>query len=229
MGEVDRAVAVSGLDAERLRRDFGARRVDVVENGVDPAYFRPQNVQREPARLLFLGSLDWRPNLDGVRVLLEQRISGGAGGRAVGAAVSGRPSSAGMVETGGDCARRRTARRLARRAAATRPLRHDGRAAADRRRLTAEDSGSAGHQHARRFHARRRGRLELEPEKHLTVVEDVDDLAKAIIQAVREPAAMQGQAERGREAVLARYGWDALADEMERVWIDCVSGQSPSV
>ena len=72
MGEVDRAVAVSGLDAERLRRDFGARRVDVVENGVDPAYFRPQAIRREPDRLLFLGSLDWRPNLDGVRLLLER-------------------------------------------------------------------------------------------------------------------------------------------------------------
>jgi len=71
--------------------------------------------------------------------------------------------------------------------------------------------------------------LELEPDNHLTVVEDVDDLPKAIIAAVREPAAMKSQAERGREAVLARYGWDVLADEMERVWIDCVDGQSPSV
>jgi len=71
--------------------------------------------------------------------------------------------------------------------------------------------------------------LELEPERHLTVVEDVEDLPGAIIRAVREPAAMASQAERGREAVLARYGWDALADQMDRVWIDCVTGQSLSV
>jgi glycosyltransferase involved in cell wall biosynthesis len=71
--------------------------------------------------------------------------------------------------------------------------------------------------------------LELEPERHLTVVEDVEDLPGAIIRAVREPAAMASQAERGREAVLARYGWDALADQMDRVWIDCVAGQSLSV
>src|SRR5207302_985534 len=50
----------------------GARRVDVVENGVDPAYFRPEAIRREPGRLLFLGSLDWRPNLDGVRPLLHR-------------------------------------------------------------------------------------------------------------------------------------------------------------
>ena len=66
--------------------------------------------------------------------------------------------------------------------------------------------------------------LELEPGRHLTVVEDVDDLPSAIIRAVREPAAAQAQAECGREAVLRRYGWDALADQMERVWIDCVTG-----
>ena len=69
----------------------------------------------------------------------------------------------------------------------------------------------------------------MEPERHLTVVEDIDDLPRAIIRAVREPAAMQSQAERGRDAVLRRYGWDSLADQMERVWIDCVLRQSLSV
>jgi hypothetical protein len=53
-------------------------------------------------------------------------------------------------------------------------------------------------------------------------------LPEAIIRAIGDPAAMQSQAERGRDAVLGRYGWDALADEMDRVWIDCVTGQSPS-
>jgi glycosyltransferase involved in cell wall biosynthesis len=70
--------------------------------------------------------------------------------------------------------------------------------------------------------------LELEADKHLTVVDDVEDLPKAIIRAAAEPAVMEAQAGRGREAVLARYGWDALADEMNRIWVDCVSGKSPS-
>src|SRR5579884_2511360 len=74
LGEMEQTVAVSDLDADRLRRDFGARRVDVTENGVDTEYFRPRAPAARPqaGRLIFLGSLDWRPNLDGVSRLLDE-------------------------------------------------------------------------------------------------------------------------------------------------------------
>ena len=54
-----------------FRKDFGIRRVDVVDNGVDTAYFRPGTGPRLPKRILFLGSLDWRPNLDAVDQLFK--------------------------------------------------------------------------------------------------------------------------------------------------------------
>ena len=66
------AIAVSPDDAALMREWFGVTSPAVVENGVDTDYFRPQrDVDRDPARILFLGSLDWRPNLDGVRLLLD--------------------------------------------------------------------------------------------------------------------------------------------------------------
>lgn len=71
-GRTDRVVAVSRPDAELARTQFEAPRVDVVDNGVDVDYFHPADVEREPNRLLFLGSLDWRPNLDAVTLLLEE-------------------------------------------------------------------------------------------------------------------------------------------------------------
>ncbi len=224
MGEVDRAVAVSGLDAERLRRDFGARRVDVVENGVDPTYFRPENVQREPARLLFLGSLDWRPNLDGVRLLLDRVFPEvrAAVPSAQLCLVGRRPpdwlkeaAKAPGVELYADLPDVRP--HLGCCGMMVVPLRIGGgsrlkilEALATNTPVVSTRIGAEG--------------LELEPDKHLTVVEDVEDLSGAIVRAVRTPAAMRLQAERGRDAVLARYGWDALADEMDRVWADCVSG-----
>jgi polysaccharide biosynthesis protein PslH len=70
--EADRTVAVSPDDARRMAEQFGATGVDVVDNGVDTVYFRPQDLRRDPARILFLGSLDWRPNLDAVKQLLER-------------------------------------------------------------------------------------------------------------------------------------------------------------
>ncbi len=224
MGEVDRAVAVSDLDAARLRRDFGARRVDVVENGVDPAYFRPEAIRREPDRLLFLGSLDWRPNLDGVRLLLERVLPGGARRPAVGAAVRRRPSAAGVAASGRGGARRRTAGRPARRAAAAGAVRPDGRAAADRRRFAPENPGGTGHERACRFHARRRrgSGSGAGPTPHRRRGRGRSGRGDTRGRAVARP--LQEQARRGREAVLRRYGWDALADQLERVWVDCVMG-----
>jgi glycosyltransferase involved in cell wall biosynthesis len=71
-GRATRTVAVSDTDAALIRERFGGTRVDVVDNGVDAAYFRPTDVARDPRQVLFLGSLDWRPNLDAVGLLLEQ-------------------------------------------------------------------------------------------------------------------------------------------------------------
>ena len=68
-----RAIAVSHDDARLMRERFGVENAEVVENGVDVDYFQPQrDVDRDPARLLFQGSLDWRPNLDAVRLLLAE-------------------------------------------------------------------------------------------------------------------------------------------------------------
>src|SRR5262249_37227007 len=67
----DLTIAVSELDADRFRHDMAVANVDVVDNGVDTAYFRPTGTPRQPVTLLFLGSLEWRPNLDGVRQLLD--------------------------------------------------------------------------------------------------------------------------------------------------------------
>ena len=54
-----------------IRDQFGVSHVDVVENGVDTAYFPPRRFPRDPHQILFLGSLDWRPNLDAVDQLLD--------------------------------------------------------------------------------------------------------------------------------------------------------------
>src|SRR5262249_41553725 len=69
--EADLTVAVSDLDRDRFVKDLGAQAVQVVDNGVDTTYFHPLDRIREPATLVFVGSFDWRPNLDGVAQLLD--------------------------------------------------------------------------------------------------------------------------------------------------------------
>ena len=69
----DAVTAVSEKDGERIRSWTGQAHVTVVPNGVDAAYFAPQRDARvTPHELLFLGSLDWRPNQDGVLWFLER-------------------------------------------------------------------------------------------------------------------------------------------------------------
>lgn len=61
---VDGATAVSEAEAAEIRSFGGPGPVAVIENGVDVGYFRPTGEPEEDTRLVFTGSMDWRPNQD---------------------------------------------------------------------------------------------------------------------------------------------------------------------
>jgi glycosyltransferase involved in cell wall biosynthesis len=61
-------IAVSALDAELIRREYGAASVGYVPTGVDVEYFSPSRPRQPASRdLVFIGSMDWMPNEDGIR------------------------------------------------------------------------------------------------------------------------------------------------------------------
>ncbi len=70
-GEVCRAakkiVAVSGVDAREMHSLYGASRIACVPTGVDIEYFTPPRAIQRTHDLVFLGAMDWRPNMDGVK------------------------------------------------------------------------------------------------------------------------------------------------------------------
>ncbi len=61
-------VAVSEIDADLMRHDYGLASVSHIPMGVDLAYFTA-TVPRptDNAELVFVGSMDWMPNDDGIR------------------------------------------------------------------------------------------------------------------------------------------------------------------
>jgi sugar transferase (PEP-CTERM/EpsH1 system associated) len=63
-GWAEGATAVSEADADLLRRYAPGYDIEVVENGVDIDYFRPQIRGVNEDMLVFTGSMDWRPNQD---------------------------------------------------------------------------------------------------------------------------------------------------------------------
>jgi glycosyltransferase involved in cell wall biosynthesis len=64
---VKRIVAVSGADARAMQSLYGVAGVAAVPTGVDLNYFAPRGPAQPATDLVFLGSMDWRPNIDGIR------------------------------------------------------------------------------------------------------------------------------------------------------------------
>ena len=217
----DRALAVSTEDATLIRDRFGAKQVEVVDNGVDTAFFEPRPQRaRDPFRILFLGSLDWRPNLDGVRLLLDEifplvrrqqaRATLTIVGRKPAAwlreLVVGRPG----VELHADVVDVRPY--LSKAGMLAVPLRIGGgsrlkilEALATGLPVVTTRVGVEG--------------LQLDPGQHVTQADSSDDFARALLETMRHPREALDQAERGRQRVLERYDWSGLAERLEAIWL----------
>jgi glycosyltransferase involved in cell wall biosynthesis len=63
---VRKVVAVSEADAETMGRLYGIARAYATPTGVDLDYFARPDASGKLADLVFLGSMDWMPNIDGV-------------------------------------------------------------------------------------------------------------------------------------------------------------------
>jgi glycosyltransferase involved in cell wall biosynthesis len=220
--EANQVVTVSDQDADRVATIFGGPRPEVVENGVDTSFFRPMGVEREAGHILFLGSLDWRPNLDAAKLLLDEvfpavramepsaRLSlvGRHPPEWLGRQVQGRAG----VSLHGDVADVRPF--LARCGMLAVPLRIGGgsrlkilEALACETPVVSTRIGAEG--------------LHLENGQHLQVVERIEDMAGALVRCIRNPEEAQTQARLGRKHVLDRYDWDTLADKLEQTWLSC--------
>ncbi len=64
--KVRKVIAVSETDAALMREWYGVKRADAVPTGVDADYFEARGPVTPVADLVFVGSLDWAPNIDGI-------------------------------------------------------------------------------------------------------------------------------------------------------------------
>jgi glycosyltransferase involved in cell wall biosynthesis len=213
-------IAVSEADADLMRAEFGATRVSVVDNGVDVDFFRPQrDVERDPARMLFMGSLDWRPNLDAANILLTEvlprvRLTVP---HATAVLVGRRPpdwlralvAATPGAELHADVPDVRPF--LARCGFLVVPLRIGGGS-----RLKILEALAAGTPVV----STRVGAegLELAAGRDLLTCDTPEDLASVALAAIRRPDELSETAESGRERVCARYSWDLLAKRLDGVW-----------
>lgn len=60
-------IAVSEDDANRFQKEFQLKNIlGHVPTGVDVGFFSEMGYQPEPRHIVFLGSMDWMPNIDGI-------------------------------------------------------------------------------------------------------------------------------------------------------------------
>jgi glycosyltransferase involved in cell wall biosynthesis len=222
---VDRVIAVSHEDAALMRQQFGIERAEVVENGVDGAYFANVQGGGKANVILFLGSLDWRPNLDAVRLLLDDIFP--AVRRSEPAArlcIVGRNAPSWLSERVG----RTEQAELHANVADVRPYLADSgvlavplRIGGGSRLKILEALASGLPVVSTRIGAEG---LELRPDHDLAVVEGTEDMAAALVDVIRYPQRYRAMARQGREVVRQRYDWDALARKLEQVWERCLAG-----
>lgn len=69
---VRHVIAVSGVDADLMRRMFGISNVTAVPTGVDLDFFARPEKADSGADLVFIGSMDYMPNVDGVLYFMKE-------------------------------------------------------------------------------------------------------------------------------------------------------------
>jgi glycosyltransferase involved in cell wall biosynthesis len=213
-------VAVSALDAEVMRREYGAASVGCVPTGVDLEYFRASRPRPPDSReLVFIGSMDWMPNDDGIRWFaseifsrIQQHIAGArltVVGRSPSTAMRELAARNPAIEVTGTVADVRPY--LERGAISVVPLRVGGGT-----RLKIYEAMAAGVPVVST--AIGAEGLPLRHGEHLLIADTTDEQVNAICALLREPAHAAELAANALRFVEQHCSWDAAA---ERFFSQC--------
>ena len=211
-------IAVSSQDAERIRDMFQASRVSHVPTGVDVDFFAPPGVSPPVADLVFTGSMDWLPNVDGahwftreVLPLIRRRIPGcslAIVGRHPPASVSALARQHGNVVVTGTVPDVRPY--LWGSSVAVIPLRIGGgtrlkifEAMAAGVPLVSTSIGAEG--------------LPLTPQEHLRIADSAGEFAAACIDLLQDASARMRMAAAARELVADCFSWEQVMPCFERI------------
>jgi polysaccharide biosynthesis protein PslH len=219
-----RISSVSKEDKEIISQWVARDRIAVVPNGVDVEYFQPMKAKENPGSLIFIGSLDWRPNIDCMLYFLDQiwprikRMS-----PEVKITIVGRNPNPGLMSR----AERDPAVTVNGSVEDVRPFLDSAEvcvvplrvgsgsrlkileAFAMEKPVVSTSIGAEG--------------LDVEHGKHLLIADSPDNFAAAVVKLLREPAYRGKLSLEGRRLVEEKYSWKMLAAQLELEWQTAVS------
>jgi sugar transferase (PEP-CTERM/EpsH1 system associated) len=218
LGRFDRVLAVSEADRDTFARLYpnAAAPVSIIPTGVDTAYFQPPATSAVTRpHIVFVGSMDWLPNEDGVvyfcRHILPQiahdvpDVTLSIVGRSPTAAVR-RLADDPRVQVTGRVDDVRPALHEA--AVAVVPLRIGGgtrlkifEAMAAGTPVVSTTIGAEG--------------LPAVPGRHLLVADDPDGFARAVVTLLRSPEARRQMADAARSLVVEQFDWQAVSGHLD--------------
>jgi glycosyltransferase involved in cell wall biosynthesis len=211
--------AVSGQDAATMRELFGVERVTAIPTGVDIEFFTPPDPPPEAdADLAFVGAMDWRPNIDGVRWFVREvlplirRVRPDCS-----LAIVGRTPSPPVAALAREDARIRVTGTVAdirphlwKSAVSIVPLRIGGgtrlkiyESMAARVPVVSTSVGAEG--------------LEIHPMEDIRIADSPADFAAACLELLSDASLRQRQAAAAWEMVAASFSWEHVARCFERV------------
>jgi glycosyltransferase involved in cell wall biosynthesis len=214
--------AVSEGDARQLEA-WRCDHVSVVDNGVDLEFYHGNEGSKNPesrnSEILFFASLDWQPNLDGLKFFLAEifpkiliarpDVILTVAGRNPPASLKGELASIQNVSFLGEVSDARVTVGAA--DVIVVPLRIGGgsrlkilEAMAMSKAVIATSIGAEG--------------LEVEGQKHLLIADEPQKFADAVVSLLGSPSKRIELGRSARALVENRYSWDRCALNLEEVW-----------
>ena len=210
-------VAVSEADRALLSTNAPGADVRAIPTGVDASYFHPNGTAEKPARLVFTGSMDWYPNedaiihfMDAILPRLRLRVPG------LTIAVVGRNPSDRLKALGAAKGVQVTGTVddvrpfVAEAAVYVVPLRIGGgtrlkifEALAMGKAVVSTSVGAEG--------------LPLTPGQHFLQADSPEEFATAVLSLLEDVPRRRAIGEAGRRLVEARYSWEQIGREFERL------------
>jgi len=212
-------VTVSTNDRRILSQFFPDDRIVVVENGVDPVIYDNKTPLENKSGIVFTGSLDWIPNIDGlawfageVYPFLRATIPG------LQVNIVGRRPSPRLL----DILSTRTAITVHADVPEIQPYLHGARVmivplhiggGSRLKILEAMASGLPVVSTAKGAEG-----LDVTRDKNILIANEPEEFAKALIDVMNDDALHRRLADAGLELIKARYSWDKVAQPLAELW-----------